>query len=126
MTKILAHSLVDIPLSYLFRHSSVFRLASSSPLYTNQPETSFVKALRAHASDKIDVRFIVSSDTTSVRAQASNWSKGGPPGYEVRRKDFAAMKTSDTSRYSKADWDELTVYIVSLLVSENVSLGSIS
>ena len=36
------------------------------------------------------------------------------------------MKTSDTSRYSKADWDELTVYIVSLLVSENVSLGSIS
>ncbi|KAF8958493.1 hypothetical protein BDZ97DRAFT_1923669 [Flammula alnicola] len=101
-----------IPLAYLFRHSSVFLQASSSPSFAHQPETTYVKALRTYAAQFIDVRLVLSSEGSS-RTTAGQWSKKSSTqtGYEVRRKTHAKTESNNLSQFGKADWDKLTIYV---------------
>lgn len=96
-----------ISLAYLFRHSPAFSLMSGLPSFVNQPETTYVKALRAHAADYIDVRLIVNPEVYSTSRTMAHWSKAAT-GYEVRRKNIARPNHSG---YGKAYWDNSTVYV---------------
>jgi hypothetical protein len=91
------------------RHSEVFRLASSSLI--NLPQTTFIKAIRTHASHLIDVRLIVpsSSSSTFPRNNIAHWTKPHiQTGYELRRKEVL----SALSKHGKKEWDALTIYAV--------------
>jgi hypothetical protein len=90
------------------RHSQVFRLASSSSSLINQPQTTFIKAIRTHASHIIDVRLIIpsSSSSTFPRNNTVHWTI--QTGYELRRKEVL----SALSKHGKKEWDALTIYAV--------------
>ena len=93
------------------RHSQVFRLASfSSSSLINQPQSTFVKAIRTHASHLIDVRLIIpSSSSTFSKNNAYHWTKPHiQTGYELRRKEVL----SPLSKHGKKEWDALTIYAV--------------
>ena len=107
------HPLLDVQLKYLLRHSPVFRLASSLEPYRNVKETAYANALRSHAKQAIDVRFILNSESSSTRASVnSNRGASLQSGFEVRRNDHLTSTESNFSRYCKADWDKLTLYFV--------------
>ena len=94
------------------RHSQVFRLASSSSSsLINQPQTTFIKAIRTHASHLIDVRLIIPSSSLSTfpRNNTAQWTKPHiQTGYELRRKEVL----SALSMHGKKEWDALTIYAV--------------
>ena len=94
------------------RHSQVFRLASfSSSSLINQPQTTFIRAIRTHASHLIDVRLIIpsSSSSTFPRNNTVYWTKPHiQTGYELRRKEVL----STLSKHGKKEWDALTIYAV--------------
>ena len=102
----------DIPLAYLLRHSQVFRLiSSSSSSIISHPQTTFIKAIRTHASHLFDVRLIIPSSSSSAFPlnNTSQWIKPHiQTGYEVRRKEL----TSALSNHGKKKWDALTIYLV--------------
>lgn len=101
---------------------------SGLPL-VNQPETTYVKALRAHVANYIDVRLIVKPDVYSSLRMTAHWSKA-TAGYEVRRKDLPKPDQSGPGGQGKVHWDNLTVYVVAylscnfLLLSSNFHLFS--
>jgi len=101
----------DISLAYLFRHSPAFFLVSGLPSFVDQPETTYVKALRAHAADYIDVRLIVNPEIYASSRTAAHWSKAAA-GYEVRRKNLPKPDHSGPSSHGKAYWDNSTIYVV--------------
>ncbi|KAF9562465.1 hypothetical protein CPC08DRAFT_796897 [Agrocybe pediades] len=76
--------------------------AASASSYVKPPETAFVKAIRSHASNCLDVRMIVPDSKSS-----SHWSSKLLSGYEVRRKD----KDEAIGRNGKSDWEDLTLYV---------------
>ena len=96
------------------RHSQVFRLASSSSSsLINQPQTTFIKAIRMHASHLIDVRLIIPSSSLSTfpRNNTVHWTEPHiQTGYELRRKEVL----SALSKHGKKEWDALTIYVVCL------------
>ena len=111
------YSNTDIPLAYVFRHSPAFSLVSGLPSFVNQPETTYVKALRAHAADYIDVRLIVDPEVYSSSRTTAHWSKA-TAGYEIRRKSFPKADHSGPSgHHGKAYWDNSTVYVVRTFLS---------
>ncbi|KAJ3510064.1 hypothetical protein NLJ89_g4883 [Agrocybe chaxingu] len=91
-----------IPLAYLFRRSPVLRLVSTSSTLSNQPETAYVKALRTHASEDIDVRLIVSPEPSTTFWR--KWTSVGT-GYEIRKKNPTRIE------HTKGEWGGLTVYM---------------
>lgn len=76
-------------------------------------ELVYVNALRKFAREEMDVRYIVNSESSSTRASVNTKRKRIPQsGHEVRRSDFSSLNESEFSRFNKADWDRLTVYMV--------------
>jgi len=107
---------IDVPIDHLLKKSHVFNLVSNLKPYCNAKELIYVNSLRQFANGAIDVRFIVDPESSSTRSAVSGRRKRKPQsGYEVRRSDFASLKDSEFSRYSKSRWDALTVYMVNLL-----------
>lgn len=104
--------MTDIPLSYLKKNSTVFLHAASSHAFAEQPETAYVKALRSHAADLVEVRLILSEEGPSSFT-SDRWSKKASSltGYEVRRK----ITETSLSKHGKVDWHNLTIYVVRLL-----------
>ncbi|KJA29702.1 hypothetical protein HYPSUDRAFT_125971 [Hypholoma sublateritium FD-334 SS-4] len=108
-----------IPLTHLLRHSSIFLQSSSSPSFIQHPETTYVKALRAHAVEFVDVRLAFYHENMQTgQGEANNWyhSSGQQTGYEIRRKYPAIIGGSNFSEYGKADWDRLTIYVENIPV----------
>ncbi|KAF8806200.1 hypothetical protein BYT27DRAFT_7141780 [Phlegmacium glaucopus] len=108
-----------IPLAYLLRHSQAFRLvSSSSSLIINQPQTTFIKAIRTHVSHLIDVRLIIPS-STFPRNNTVQWTKPHiQTGYELRRKETL----SALSKHGKKEWDALTIYVENIPIQyRNIS-----
>jgi hypothetical protein len=104
---------LDVPLDYLLNDSNAFRLVSLIQPYCDLKETVYVNALRKFAAGEIDVRYIVDPESSSTRSSVNHRRRGIPQsGHEVRRNDFASLKDSEFSRFSKKNWDELTVYMV--------------
>ena len=101
---------LDIPLAYIVRHSQVFRLVSSSSSIINQPQTTFIKAIRTYASHLIDVRLIIpSSSSTFPRNITAQWAIPHiQTGYELRRKETSSV----LGKHGKNEWDALTIYVV--------------
>jgi hypothetical protein len=109
--KVLYSLFLDIPLAYIVRHSQVFRLVSSSSSIINQPQTTFIKAIRTHASHLIDVRLIIppSSSSTFPRNNTAQWAMPHiQTGYELRRKETSSV----LGKHGKKEWDALTIYVV--------------
>lgn len=98
---------LDIPLSYLIKHSRVL-----SSIFSGIPETTIVKAIRAYAVDFIDVRLSFAAPSSSGWYRGGSSSRPSQGGYEVRRKDWVTACRSASSTYSKSDWESLTLYIV--------------
>ena len=101
----------DIALAYLLRHSQVFRLVPSSSSIISQPQTTFIKAIRTHASHLIDVRLIIpsSSSSTFPRNNLTQWIDPHiQTGYELKRKESSYA----ISNLGKKEWDALTIYMV--------------
>ena len=104
---------LDVPLDYLLNDSNAFRLVSLIQPYSDLKEIVYVNALRKFAAGEIDVRYIVDPESSSTRSSVNHRRRRTPQsGHEVRRNDFASLKDSEFSRFSKANWDELTVYMV--------------
>ncbi|KAF8165866.1 hypothetical protein B0H34DRAFT_690767 [Crassisporium funariophilum] len=105
-----------IPLAYLLKQSSIFKLCSASPTSSssilNQPQTAYIKSLRAHAP-LIDARLILPSIPPPGK-----WSKAPAQthtGYEVRRKPGNGSG-AETKGHGKREWDALTVYMENIPV----------
>ncbi len=110
---ILIFTRLDVPLDYLLNDSNAFRLVSLIQPYCGLKEIVYVNALRKFAGGEIDVRYIVDPESSSTRASVNHRRRRIPQsGHEVRRNDFASLKDSEFSRFSKANWDGLTVYMV--------------
>lgn len=104
---------IDLPLDQLFKQSQVFYSVSEIQPYCDAKEIIYVNSLRQFAKDVIDVRFIVDPESSSTRTAVGSRRQRKPQsGYEVRRTDFASLKDSEFSRYSKSHWSALTVYMV--------------
>jgi len=114
------YSNTDISLAYLFQHSPAFFLVSGLPSFVDQPETTYVKALRAHAGDYIDVRLIVNPEVYISSRPTAHWSKA-TTGYEVRRKNLPKPNHSGRSGHGKAYWDNSTIYVVRTFLSTSLS-----
>ena len=98
---------LDIPLSYLVKHSRVL-----SPILSGIPETTIIKAIRTYAVDFIDVRLLFAAPSSSGWYRDGSGSRPSQGGYEIRRKDWATTCRNASSTYSKNDWKSLTVYMV--------------
>jgi len=96
-----------ISLSYLLRHSSIL----SNVDLPQSPEVAISKALRACATDVLEVRMIVSRPQSN-----SNWKKKDIEQlgmYEVRRTDMSGGFQHPSFRnYSRGDWEKQTIYVV--------------
>ncbi|KIJ69839.1 hypothetical protein HYDPIDRAFT_77174 [Hydnomerulius pinastri MD-312] len=96
-----------VPISYLIRRAPFRGLSAIEP-----SETEVVKALRAHANDTLEVRMLVSAPSSSVWYGPGKTSrKKDVGGYEVRRKDWAGLLEHPSRNFTRAQWDELTVYM---------------
>ncbi|EMD40313.1 hypothetical protein CERSUDRAFT_102731 [Gelatoporia subvermispora B] len=92
-----------VPLSSLIHHSPYLSKLSPSP-----NEALLVKAIRAHASEYLDVRVLVSAPSRVAWYGRTN-VKEDPGGFEVRRKEDLAMRNHEN--LSKNDWDARTIYL---------------
>jgi hypothetical protein len=95
---------------------------SGLPSFVNQPETTYVKALRTHAADYIDVRLIVDPEVYSSSRTTAHWSKAAA-GYEIRRNNLPKPDYLGPSGHGKAYWDNSTVYVVRTFLSTSLSLS---
>ncbi|KAH0840207.1 hypothetical protein J3R83DRAFT_1208 [Lanmaoa asiatica] len=105
-----------VPINYLLRRAP-FR--GSLPLRNGQPEpseTEVVKALRTHASHTLEVRMHLLSSSSAL--SSSVWYGTGKTsrkkdvgGYEVRRRDWATLRDRPSHGWTRARWDEMTVYM---------------
>ncbi|CDO77216.1 hypothetical protein BN946_scf184747.g29 [Trametes cinnabarina] len=95
-----------IPISVLHQHSPYLARLNHTP-----PESTYLKALRAHASDLLEVRVRVSAPPKAA------WYGSGPSsspdelgGYELRRKDWrdALSRARNSTRH---EWESRTVYM---------------
>lgn len=98
----------DIPLSYLMKKSHAFLQAASTPSLAGLPEIAYVKAIRTHVSDLMEVRLILTNEGPSSFGPNRWSSKKLPTGYEVKRKPTK----NRFQGYGKTDWDDLTIYVV--------------
>ncbi|KAI0329662.1 hypothetical protein GY45DRAFT_1324801 [Cubamyces sp. BRFM 1775] len=101
-----------LPLSTLHRLSAYFPYVTPSA-----PESAYVRAIRTHAPELLEVRMRVSAPSkagwygTSTSASASSSTQGDDAGgYEVRRKDWrdALLRARNSTRH---EWEARTVYM---------------
>ncbi|OSC97934.1 hypothetical protein PYCCODRAFT_1418603 [Trametes coccinea BRFM310] len=95
-----------IPLSVLHRHSPFL-----AHLNRNPPESTFVRAVRAHAPELLEVRMRVSAPHKAAwYGSDSSSATDDLGGYEVRRKDWrdALSRARNSTRH---EWDLRTVYM---------------
>ncbi|KAJ8455570.1 hypothetical protein ONZ51_g12397 [Trametes cubensis] len=100
-----------LPLSTLHRLSAYFPHVTPST-----PESAYVKAIRTHASELLEVRMRVSAPSkagwygTNTSASSSSTKEDDTGGYEVRRKDWrdALLRARNSSRH---EWESRTVYM---------------
>ncbi|KAF9226806.1 hypothetical protein BS17DRAFT_748950 [Gyrodon lividus] len=96
-----------VPISYLIRRSPFHGSLNSEP-----SETEAVKALRTYASDTLEVRMLVSTPSSSLWYGSGKTSrKKDVGGYEVRRKDWTSLLDHPSRSWTRAQWDETTVYM---------------
>ncbi|KAF9534609.1 hypothetical protein CPB83DRAFT_888588 [Crepidotus variabilis] len=105
-----------VPLSWIFDHSTILRLVSRFPKLNldGQSEAVFVNSLHTYALGILDGRFIVDPEaSSSTRSSVNRLQKGKllVSGYEIRRTIYASWKDSDLASFTKAKWDELTLYV---------------
>jgi len=97
-------SIKVIPLSFLLRHSAILSLAGLGKDVLSE-ETNIVKALKAHASDILEVRILFSEPSRG-------WNRDEDPGgYEVRKKNREGLLQS-CQDYTRDDWEKRTIYLV--------------
>jgi len=100
-----------LPLSYLIRCA----FSRENLVHEHVPaEAGVVKAIRAYVGDVLEVRMLVSSPSTS--AWYPSWKPGRDSvgGYEVRRKDWSTLSDNATRNFTRAQWDDRTIYMVRL------------
>jgi hypothetical protein len=102
---------VVLPLSYLMR-----RAFSREHLgYEHMPtEANVVKAIRAYAGDVLEVRMLVSIPSPSTWHPSWKPERASVGGYEVRRKDWSTLSDNATRDFTRAQWDDRTIYMVRL------------
>ncbi|KAL7282770.1 hypothetical protein ACG7TL_004246 [Trametes sanguinea] len=104
-----------IPLSVLHRHSPFL-----AHLNRNPPESTFVRAVRAHAPELLEVRMRVSAPHKAAwYGSDSSSATDDLGGYEVRRKDWrdALSRARNSTRH---EWDLRTVYMCITLPSHHL------
>ncbi|KAH9884926.1 hypothetical protein C8Q73DRAFT_718494 [Cubamyces lactineus] len=101
-----------LPLSTLHRLSAYF-----PHIIPSVPESAYVKAIRTHASELLEVRMRVSAPsksgwygTSTSASSSSSTREDDAGGYEVRRKDWrdALLRARNSSRH---EWESRTVYM---------------
>ncbi|KIK98200.1 hypothetical protein PAXRUDRAFT_134662 [Paxillus rubicundulus Ve08.2h10] len=108
-----------VPVNYLIRRSPFHGSLSSEP-----SETEAVKALRTYKSDTLEVRMLVSAPSSSVWYGPGKTSrKKDVGGYEVRRKDWANLLDHPSRSWTRARWDETTVYMESVPIQYRTIAG---
>ncbi|KAI0355487.1 hypothetical protein OH77DRAFT_1480149 [Trametes cingulata] len=74
------------------------------------PESAYVKAVRTHAAELLEVRMRVSAPSKAGWYGAGESSKDEGGGYEIRRKDWReALPRARNS--TRAEWESRTVYM---------------
>jgi len=100
-----------LPLSYLMRCA----FSRENLAYEHVPaEAGVVKAIRAYVGDVLEVRMLVSSPSTSAWYPSWKPERDSVGGYEVRRKDWSTLSDNATRDFTRAQWDDRTIYMVRL------------
>ncbi|KAI0371433.1 hypothetical protein BV20DRAFT_1043140 [Pilatotrama ljubarskyi] len=94
-----------IPLSTLHHHSTYFAHLSARP-----PESVYVKAVRGHAAEMLEVRMRVSAPSKAGWYGTGESSPDDGGGYEIRKTDWReALPRARNS--TRAEWESRTVYM---------------
>lgn len=78
-------------------------------------EANAVKAIRSYAGDVLEVRMLVSAPSASAWYPSWKSERDSVGGYEVRRKDWSALSDNPSREFTRAQWDDRTIYMVRIL-----------
>ncbi|KAG2357957.1 hypothetical protein BDR07DRAFT_316452 [Suillus spraguei] len=102
------HDAGFLPLSYLMRRA--FGRENLSREYMPS-EANAVKAIRTYAGDVLEVRMLVSAPSTSAWYPSWKPERNSIGSYEVRRKDWSTLLDNATREFTRAQWDDRTIYL---------------
>jgi hypothetical protein len=101
-----------LPLSYLLRRTFPQENLGHEHMPT---EANVVKAIRSYAGDVLEVRMLVSAPSPSAWYPSWKSERDSVGGYEVRRKDWSALSDNPSREFTRAQWDDRTIYMVRIL-----------
>ncbi|OJA18089.1 hypothetical protein AZE42_04161 [Rhizopogon vesiculosus] len=102
------HDAGFLPLSYLMRRAFSRENLGHEHMPT---EASVVKAIRTYAGDVLEVRMLVSAPSASAWHPSWTPERDSVGGYEVRRKDWSTLSENATRDFTRAQWDDHTIYM---------------
>ncbi|KAG2155147.1 uncharacterized protein EDB93DRAFT_1239404 [Suillus bovinus] len=102
------HDAGFLPLSYLIRRAFGRENLGQDYMLT---EANAVKAIRAYASDVLEVRMLVSAPSASAWYPSWKPERSSVGGYEVRRKDWRTLSENATREFTRNQWDDRTIYM---------------